>query len=204
MDLRCVAALTGVSLLALAGVAAAQGTFGTMPTFETAPAAPPPGTGFPPPGARPPPQASPPAAMAPPGAPQEPPCMREFMPLREDMQKRGVLIQKAQERTPTREEMCQLFKNFTAAEAKVVKFVTDKQASCEIPNEVVTKIKTDYGQHVKVREQICKGGPAAGKAAAPPTPKLSDELGLRGIADPTTSSSGRGTFDTLTGNPFQR
>jgi hypothetical protein len=212
MDLRCVAAFTGVILLAVTGVAAAQGTFGPLPTFETAPPAPPPGAGFPPPGARPAPQAPPPAAGPPPGAgamgpppgAQQDPCFRDFMPLREEAQKRGKLIQAAQGRGPTREEMCQLFKNFTAAEAKVVKFVTEHQSACGIPNEVVTKMKADQGQHAKVRDKICSGGAAAGKAPAPAVPKLSDELGVRGIADPTTSSSGRGTFDTLTGNPFQR
>jgi hypothetical protein len=218
MDLRCVAAFTGVILLALTGAAAAQGTFGNLPTFETAPPAPPPGTGGPPPGARPAPQAPPPGAGPPPAAgpppgagatgpppgAQQDPCFRDFMPLREEAQKRGSLIQAAQSRGPTREEMCQLFKNFTAAEAKVIKFVTEKQSACGIPNEVVTKMKADQGQHAKVRDKICSGGPAAGKAPAPAVPKLSDELGVGRIADPTTSSSGRGTFDTLTGNPFQR
>jgi hypothetical protein len=217
MDLRCVAALTGVSLLALSGVAAAQGSMiGTLPSFETAPPAPPPGAGLPPAGARPP-QAPPPGAGSPPGAAPRPgagamgpapggqqeQCFQDFMPLREEAQRRGALIQKAQGNKPTREEMCQLFKNFTAAEVKVIKYVTTNQSACGIPDEVITKMKSEQSTHIKIRQQICAGGPTAGKAPAPAVPKLSDELGLRGIADPTTSS-GRGTFDTLTGNPFQR
>jgi hypothetical protein len=207
MTMRCVAAFTGVSLLALTGVAAAQlPMLGPLPNFDNAPVAPPPGTGFPPGGARPAvgaPQAAPPGA-APPGAGQEPPCFKEFLPLRDETQKRGLLIKAAQDRgSPTREEMCQLIKNLSVAEAKMVKFVTDNHISCGIPPEIVTQMKTGHGNTLKARQNVCSGAPAAAKAA-PATPKLSDELGLRGIAGPSTDSGGTGTFDTLTGNPLAR
>jgi hypothetical protein len=137
---------------------------------------------------------------------QEPPCFKEFLALREAAQKKASLIKAAQDRKPppTREEMCKAVKTFSAAEAKVVKFVTDNQASCGIPGEAITQMKAGQAQTVKFQTAVCSGGPAGAAKAAPPTPKLSDELGIRGIAGPTTSSTGRGTFDTLTGNALER
>jgi hypothetical protein len=213
MNLRCVTAFTGAALLALTGVAAAQvpTMTGPLPTFENAPAAPPPGTGVAPMGAPPGargggPQAGPPGG--PPGPPggQEPPCFKEFMALRQEAQKKASLINAAKDRNPppTREEMCQTVKVFAAAEAKVIKYVVDNQQSCGIPGEAITQMKAGQAQTVKFRTAVCSGGPAAGKAAAPPTPKLSDELGIRGIAGPTGGATGRGTFDTLTGNALER
>jgi hypothetical protein len=210
MILRSVAALTGAALLALAGAAAAQVPLtGPLPSFETAPAAPPPGTGMAPPTGAPPGPRGVPQAGAPPGGPpggDEPPCFKEFLSLREQAQKKASLINAAKDRDPppTREEMCTIVKNFAAAEGKVIKFVVANQASCGIPPEAITQMKAGQSKTVKFRTAVCSGGPAAAKAPAPATPKLSDELGIRGIASPTTNSSGRGTFDTLTGSPLER
>ena len=210
MILRSVTASTGVILLALTGVAAAQvPLIGPLPSFDTAPAAPPPGTVMAPPGgaARPAPQ----AAAPPPGSEQEPPCFKEFMSLRQEAQKKASLINAAKDRNPppTREEMCQTVKTFAAAEAKVIKYVVDNQASCGIPGEAITQMKAGQAQTVKFRTAVCTGGgaaggPAAAKAPAPAVPKLSDELGMRSIGAPTGGASGRGTFDTLTGNALER
>jgi hypothetical protein len=214
MTLRRVAAFTGAILLALTGAAAAQvpTMTGPLPTFENAPAAPPPGTGMAPPmgappaGARGGPQAGPPPGGMPPGG-QEPPCFKEFMALRQEAQKKASLINAAKDRNPppTREEMCQTVKVFAAAEAKVIKYVVDNQQSCGIPPEAITQMKAGQTQTVKFRTAVCTGGPAAaGKAPAPAVPKLSDELGIRGIAGPVEGATGRGTFDTLTGNALER
>jgi len=212
MILRCVTAFTGAILLALTGVAVAQvpTMTGPLPSFETAPPAPPPGTGMVPPGARPPQAGAPSQAAMPPGGPpggQEPPCFKEFLALRQEAQKKASLITTVKDRNPppTREEMCQTVKTFAAAEAKVIKYVVDNQASCGIPPEAITQMKAGQAQTVKFRTAVCTGGPAAaGKAPAPAVPKLSDELGIRGIAGPTEGGTGRGTFDTLTGNALER
>jgi hypothetical protein len=213
MNLRCVTAFTGAALIALTGVAAAQvpTMTGPLPTFENAPAAPPPGTGMapmgaPPPGARGGPQAGPPGG-GPPGG-QEPPCFKEFLALRQDAQKKASLINAAKDRNPppTREEMCQTVKTFAAAEAKVIKYVVDNQQSCGIPGEAITQMKAGQAQTVKFRTAVCTGGgpAAAGKAPAPAVPKLSDELGIRSLGGATGGATGRGTFDTLTGNALER
>src|SRR5262249_36021773 len=134
MPLCRVAALTGLVFCVLAWHAAAQVPMGgNLPTWDNAPPAPPPGTGgtmAPPPGAPPsgppPGLANSPGMMAGPpgmgGPPRgEPPCMKEFMPLKEAAEKRAGLIQQAAQRKAAREQVCGLFKNFAAAEAKVVK-----------------------------------------------------------------------------------
>jgi hypothetical protein len=198
MTLRCLAALAG--LLAFAGSAAAQvPMMGELPTFETAPPAPPigstpMGSSFgPPPGAR-------------PAPPQEAPCIRDFVPLRDEAQKRGNLIGAAAQRKAPREEVCKLFKNFEASEAKVVKFVTTNQAQCQIPKEAVTQLKANHERTLKTRATVCGPGGTgtAAPGAPPPGPKLSDELGTRGVAGPGTGSGGSGIFNTLSGNALSR
>ena len=79
------------------------------------------GAGMPMPGAAPPPQQ------------QAPPCFAEFAPLRVEAEKRANTLKAAMEKKVTREEACTLFKNFSAAEAKVVKFVTTNAQACGIP-----------------------------------------------------------------------
>jgi hypothetical protein len=201
MTLRWLAAIAGLFAVTLAGPVAAQvPMMGNLPTFDSAPPAPPPG-------AAPPPMAAPPpGAQGRPGPGQEPPtCIRDFVPLRDEAQKRGNLIQAAATRKAPRQEVCQLFKNFEASEAKVVKFVTANQAQCQIPQEAVTTLKTNHDRTIKTRTQICADGPmGAAPGAPPPGPKLSDELGVRGVAGPNTGSAGSGTFNTLTGNALSR
>jgi len=183
---------------------------GNMPDFDSAPPAPPPGAGSevmaPPPG-------GPPAGGPPPGAAagfgpppgKEPPCFRDFLPLRQAAEKSAGLIKTAADRKASREEVCQLFKNFAVHEGKVIKFVTENQAQCQIPPQIISQMKTNHDRTLKTRDGICSSAPMGGAAGGPPPgPRLSDELGLRGVAGPNNVSPGRGTFDTLTGNPLAR
>jgi hypothetical protein len=213
MTLLCRAAFAGVVAFAFIGQAAAQQipSLTELPTFETARPGPmmaPPGPG--PQGM---PAAPPPGAAAPRGpgggpaaAQQEPPpCFRDFIPLRDEAQKRGGMIQAAAQKKAPRQEVCQLFKNFEASEAKVIKYVTANQAACQIPNEAVTQMKANHDRTVKTRTHVCSAGPmGAAPGAPPPGPKLSDELGVRGIAGPGTGGTGSGTFNTLSGNALAR
>jgi len=221
------AVLTGLVFCALAGDAAAQVPMsGNLPTFDNAPPAPPPGTGgmmAPPPGAPPPPSGPPPGlanspgmggGMAGPpgmgggmgGPPRgEPPCMKEFLPLKEAAEKRAGLIKHAAERKATREQVCGLFKNFAAAESKVVKFITENQAKCQVPPQAVGQMQANHDRTLKTRDQICSSGPMPGAPAGPPPgPKLSDEIGGGGVIGAGGDKPGRGTFDTLTGPALSR
>ena len=104
----------------------------------------------------------------------------------------AAAIRAASARKATREEVCPLFKNFAAAEAKMVKFIETNQQLCGVPPDAVKKAKTNHAKTIQVRNQICSAGPG------PRGPSLSDALG--GPLVPTEPPKpGRGTFDTLTG-----
>jgi hypothetical protein len=210
MALR-VAVLAGLLVGGIATTAWAQVPMGqSLPTFETAPPAPPPGAGMggsmaPPPNAAP--RGAAPAGAAGFGPPpaQEPPCFKEFVPLRDAAEKKGMLIKAAVERKADRQEVCKLFKVYAAAEGKMMKFVTENQQQCQVPQQAVSQMQANHDRTIKTRDQVCAAGPGApGAAAAPPPPRLSDELGVRNVISPEMTKPGKGTFDTLTGNPLGR
>lgn len=131
-------------------------------------------------------------------------CMNELMPLRETVEKEGVATKAAIERKAERGQICNHLKRYVAAEAKYLKYLEDNQGWCGVPPDALTQIKTSHGQSMKVRNQACSAAPAAARQGPPPGPGLSDALGTSRAPTPSTSSTGRGTYDTLTGNPFQR
>jgi hypothetical protein len=132
--------------------------------------------------------------------PQRPPCMREFAPLRQEAENRANVLKTAMQKKVAREEACVLIKSFSAAEAKVVKFVTANAQSCGIPQEAVTTMKSNHDRTVKMQTQVCStaGGPK------PAGPGLSEALGTArgGTLDPLAPRSG--ALDTLNGNVLAR
>lgn len=124
----------------------------------------------------------------------------DFPAIREDVEKGAAGIRTAGERKLSREQVCPLFKIFAAKEEKLVKFLTTNQKLCGVPANIITQVKQNHAKTLKIRDNVCSAAPAA--AAAGPT--LSDALGGPIIADDTSVKSGRGTFDTLTGNALQR
>ena len=137
--------------------------------------------------------------------PQEPPCFKDFAPLKAEAEKRGITLKKAMEtKKATREEACNLIKSYSAAEAKVVKFIVDNSRSCGIPIEAATAMKANHQRTVETQNKICAAGP--GGAPHPTGPGLSEALGTTRIPgttlDPLAPQSG--TFDTLTGNVLSR
>ncbi len=131
---------------------------------------------------------------------QAPPCYRDFQPIKAEAEKRGVILKTAIEKKVTREEACTLIKSYSAAEAKVVKFVTDNAQSCGIPPEATAQMKANHARTLKTQTQVC----AVGAAAKPTGPGLSEALGTTrgGTLDPLAPNSG--TLDTLTGNVLSR
>ena len=206
MTTRSLAALAGLLLVTLAGPSVAQVPMmgsNNLPTFDTAPPAPPPGVGAPPPMAAPPGGPGGPRGPGGPPRPEDDPCFRDFVSLKTEAEKRGGMFKAASERKAPRTEFCALFRNFAGAQAKMVAFVTEKQAACRIPDDAIKNMKAGYDHTVKIRDQACAAGPVgAAPGGPPPGPKLSDELGVGNIARP--GAGGRGTFDTLSGNALQR
>jgi hypothetical protein len=134
-----------------------------------------------------------------PAQPQQvPPCVADFMKLRDQVQKLGLAAKAAHDKNASREEMCKLITNFSAAEEKMVKFATVNSAGCGIPADAISQMKDNHNHSAMIRKQICSAGPAP----APVAPTLSDALGT---SAPTVSAKdGKGMFDTLTGNPLTR
>ena len=131
-----------------------------------------------------------------------PPCADEFLPLRNDAQTKGQAIKAAVDRKAERGEICKVFRNFVAAEAKVVKFVTDNSARCSIPADAAKVMKANHGKSVTMSNRVCN---AAAGPAAPPPPSLSDALGTSRIPDSSNIKTGKGgTFDTLSGGTLAR
>ena len=96
--------------------------------------------------------------------------------------------------------MCKLIKNFAAAESKWVKYAQDNMNNCGIPPQAVQQIKTSHSRTLAAEKNVCSAGPTA----APAAPSLSDALGTSRLPVPDTTSSGKGAFDTLTGNAIAR
>src|ERR1700741_3013071 len=90
-----------------------------------------------------------------PGRPQEPPCFKEFTPIRNEAQKRADVLKAAMQKKVPREEACTLIKSFSAAEAKVVKFISANAQNCGIPPQAVTAMKTNHDRTVKMETQVC-------------------------------------------------
>jgi hypothetical protein len=137
------------------------------------------------------------AQTAPQGAP---PCMNEFMPLRTEAEKRAGLIKAAGQRKAPPQELCQLFGRFWDAEDKVVKFIETHAASCGIPQQVLSATKINHGKTAEMRQRVCSVAVPGERRG----PGLGEALGMRAVPTPDTTSTGRGTLDTLSGNALAR
>lgn len=144
-----------------------------------------------------------PGAAPPPQQPQEPPCFKQFAPMRAEAEKRANAIKAGMEKKLPREEICTLFKSFSAAEGKLVKFITQNAQSCGIPPEAGTQMKANHTRTIRTQKQVCEGGVAG--VQKPTGPGLSEALGTNrplGGTDPNAPQSG--TMNTLSGNVLSR
>ena len=163
---------------------AAHGQFGGMPGMPGAPGGMPGGGGFG-------------------GAPQQgpPPACRELLAMRDEVQKHGTAIQKANEKKATVQEACKLFKNFLGAEAKFIKSLEDNTLNCGVPPDAIKQAKDGHSKASAVGKQVCD---AAAQGPRPAGPSLSDALGAGPVMPEGSRSSGGGAFDTLNGNVLSR
>jgi hypothetical protein len=131
-------------------------------------------------------------------------CEKEFVALRTDAETKGRALQEAGKRKATPQELCPMFRRFSESEAKLVKFLEQNQAWCQVPAEMIKTVKANHGRTIQLRTRVCQA--ATAPVAAPPSPSA----GLSGLLDqrpsgglPPTAPSGTGVFDTLTGNILQ-
>jgi hypothetical protein len=143
-------------------------------------------------------QAGPQMGGPPMGGPPQSGICANFPKLRDEAKTKADAISAVGKRKGDRKEMCTAVQNFTAAEEKVVKFLDDNKRACGVPDQAVAQAKTMHANTVKFRDTVCAEGPK------PKVPTLSDAIGSPSVDPGKNTSSGRGTLDTLTGNPLAR
>jgi hypothetical protein len=148
-----------------------------------------------------------PAVGAPPSGPAMgpgpsagmPPCMQQFLPLRAEAEKRASVLQAGINKKKAQPELCQLFRSFSEAEAKVVKYAATNQTNCGIPLDAVAQMKKNHAKTNEIRDKVCTA-----HQQAPAGPRLGEALGFGSLPNAETTRSGTGTLDTLSGNPLAR
>ena len=130
-------------------------------------------------------------------APQSALCAN-FPKLRDDAKVKADAISAIGKRKGDRKDMCAAVQSFTAAEEKVVKFLEDNKAACGVPDQALAQAKTMHGNTMKFRDTVCAEGPK------PKVPTLSDAIGTPSLTTGKNTRTGRGTLDTLTGNPLAK
>ena len=131
---------------------------------------------------------------------QAPSQCNAFIPLRDDAQQKAAAVRAATEHKAERKEVCALVTRFATAEAAVVKFLEANKTWCGIPDEAVKAAKTGHERTLKFRTVACSEAPAA----QPKAPTLSDAIGTPSVDSAANTKTGRGTLDTLSGNPLAK
>jgi hypothetical protein len=121
-----------------------------------------------------------------------------FPKLRDEAKAKAEAISVIGKKHGDRKDMCAAVQIFTAAEDKVVKFLEDNKSACGVPDQAVTQAKAMHAHTTQFRDTVCAEGPKA----KPPT--LSDAIGTPSLDTGTNTRTGRGTLDTLTGNPLAK
>jgi hypothetical protein len=123
----------------------------------------------------------------------------DFAKLTAEAQKRSNLVSAAMKAKADRKELCTLMTNFVAAETNVVKFLEDNKVWCGVPEDALRVSKANHEKSMKFRTIACsEEGPR------PKAPSLSDAIKAPSVDTAKNTKTGRGTFDTLTGNPLGR
>src|SRR3972149_6442997 len=174
MNLRRVASIAACMFFVTASPTAAQSPWPQQQQSATAPWPQQPQQTAPSPWSAPPQQQRQAAPSPWAGQPQQvPACAQEFGKLRDDAQKRANAIGAASERKATPKEACTLFSAFSAAEVKLIKYVTDNAATCGIPPDILGSLKKGHAKTSEFRTKVCQ---AAARPAQPAAPSLSDAL----------------------------
>src|SRR5262245_43498157 len=111
------------------------------------------------------------------GAPNAPPpACQQLLALRDETQKHGMAIQKANERKATVQDACQLFKTFLVAEAKFIRGLEDNSRTCGVPPDAIKQAREGHAKAQQVAKQVCDAA-AQGPRPGGPTGDFFDSLG---------------------------
>jgi len=132
------------------------------------------------------------------GAQTAPQCA-QFSAMTDATQKKADAVTTAMKAKADRKEVCKLMSVFYDAEASVVKFLIDNQTWCGVPPQMIAIAKGNHAKSQKFRDAACsEAGPR------PKAPTLSDAIKTPTVDSATNTKTGRGTFDSLTGNPLAK
>jgi hypothetical protein len=133
---------------------------------------------------------------------QKPPCFDQFIPLRKEVDKRFEVTKAAIDKRAGAPELCRLLTRFNEAEIAMIKYVEENGTWCSFPPDAVQNMKVTHAKSVEYRKQACAAA-AAPRPQRPAEPTLSDALSPP-IPNKDTTRTGRGTLDSLGGNPIGR
>jgi hypothetical protein len=129
-----------------------------------------------------------------------PPQCNAFGHLKDDAEKKALAVRTALEHKSERKEICTLVQRFASAEETVIKFLEQNKTWCGIPDFAIASAKTNHEHTLKFRTAACTEAPAA----KPRPPSLSDAIGTPSVDTQNNTKTGRGTLDSLTGNPLAK
>ncbi len=130
----------------------------------------------------------------------QPPKCGDFLQLRTEAQQRAAAVREATQHKAERKKVCQLITRFSAAEETVIKFLTTNKTWCGVPDMAITQAKSAHENTVKFQKLACAETPAA----QPRQPSLSDAISQPSVDTGANTHTGRGTLDSLSGNPLAK
>jgi hypothetical protein len=129
-----------------------------------------------------------------------PPQCASFSQMRADAQQKAAAVRTAIAKKVERKEICALMQRFYSAEGTIVKFLEENKTWCGIPDQVIQSAKVNHEQTLKFRTAACTEAPES----KPRAPSLSDAIGTPSVDTGSNTKTGRGTLDSLNGNPLAR
>jgi hypothetical protein len=92
-----------------------------------------------------------------------PPACRELLAMRDEVQKHGTAIQKANERKASVQEACKLFRNFLGAETKFIKSLEENTRTCGVSGDAIKQAKEGHAKASENGKEVCDAAAAQGR-----------------------------------------
>ena len=87
--------------------------------------------------------------------------------MRDEVQKHGTAIQKANERKATVQEACKLFRNFLGAETKFIKSLEENTRTCGVPGDSIKQAREGHAKASQIGKQICDAAAQGPRPSGP-------------------------------------
>jgi hypothetical protein len=134
---------------------------------------------------------------------QPPPCVAELNSLAQEVAKRFEAVKGGSAKKLGAVEMCRLLTQFADADTKMIKSMEEQASACGIPAEAIKSRKAGHVQTATYKKQACDAAANPQRAPRATEPTLSDAFAPPAVSGSNTRT-GRGTLDSLSGNPLAR